>query len=269
MQKITFLAIGAQKSGTTLLYEILKEMDDIYLPDTKELHFFDSPEDFSKGLEWYQSSYFKPLKNYSVSGEITPSYLYLPEVSKRIYDTLDKDLKFIVILRNPIERAYSHYTMRYKKGEEKYAFSDALILESARVKRSLEDKKKYSYLSRGFYSAQIEEYFKYFDKEQFLFMLFDEFVTHQDYWTEEICKFLDVKKTKKIFNKHVHSSQLTISKKLKFSFLNKNYNLLEILKAKSYPKMNKSVRDMLKEVYRDDIKSLEKIINKDLSRWLQ
>ena len=269
MNKPNFFCIGAQKSGTTLLYEHLKNIDDIYLPDIKELHFFDTPDKYEKGIDWYTEAYFKNANSFSKVGEITPSYLFLKEVPKRIYTSLGKDLKFIVMLRNPIQRAYSQYIMRYRKNEEKYSFNDALILELSRTKANGEYMRQYSYAQRGFYVSQIEEYLKYFDKKQFMFILFDEFIINQDLWIEKICKYLNVDKNITIKDKVVHKSQLSLVEKFKFSFLNNIYNVYNILSSKGYPPMNQRTKEILIEYYKNDIICLEKLIDKDLSEWLQ
>lgn len=266
--KPTFLCLGAQKSGTTLLYELLKKIDDIYLPDVKEVHFFDRPTIYANGISWYKKTFFTNPKHLKVLGEITPSYIYLPDVPKKIFESLSRDMKFIVILRNPIDRAYSQYIMRYKRGEEQYSFNDALIMERSRIESTLEYKKKYSYADRGFYSKQILEYLNYFNKEQFLFILFEDFTKNQDVWIENICDFLDVQKKIKIENIVVHNSKLSFKEKIKFAKLNDN-SIYNVLTSKSYPAMNKKIKKLLIEYYKNDILNLEKIIDKDLSSWLQ
>lgn len=264
-----FFCIGAQKSGTTLLQELLKEIEDIYLPIIKEVHFFDVPNRFDKGLEWYERNYFFNAKKDKKIGEITPSYIFIDDVPKKIFDSLGKDIKFIIILRNPIQRAYSQYTMKYRTKEEKYSFEDALVLESVRTRRNLEYKKRYSYLQRGLYSSQIRNYLKYFEKKQFLFIEFDDFIKNQDSTIKDICNFLEINKINTIISKRVHSTNLSLGEKLKFSILNKNYNIFNILKKTGYPDMKISTKKLLQKYYEDDIIELERIISKDLSKWLQ
>jgi len=260
-----FFCIGVQKAGTTLLYELLKEIDDIYLPSKKELHFFDTQE-YNKGWEWY-AHYFQDASDKKSIGEITPSYILINDVAEKISNSPMQGLKFIVILRNPMERAYSHYVMRYRKGEEEYSFEESFQLEKDRIEESTEAYRKYSYFKRGFYSTQIEEYFKYFNEKQFYFILFEDFVKNQDHYIGEVCHFLGVKKNITIKPKKIHSSYLTFQDKLQFSKLNKRY-FWQLL-AKGYPDMKNTFKEELREYYRDDIKKLEQLINKDLSIWLQ
>ncbi len=266
--KPTFLCIGAQKSGTTLLYEQLKKIDDLYLPRVKEVHFFDRPSSYIKGVQWYKDTFFQNPKNLKVLGEITPSYIYLKDIPKKIYESLGSDTKFIVILRNPVDRAYSHYIMRYKRDEEKYSFNDALVLEQSRTDSTIENKRKYSYAHRGLYASQLSEYFKYFNKNNFHFILFEDFIKNQDFHIKEICDFLSVKKKIEIKNIVVHNSKLSFIEKLKFAKINQ-INIYNIFTSKGYPSMNKKTKNLLQEYYREDITKLASIINKDLSSWLQ
>jgi len=261
-----FFCIGVQKSGTTLLYEHLKKIDEIYLPNKKELHFFDS-DDYMKGFDWY-SRYFVKAQEEQLVGEITPAYIFIDNIAKKMYESPMKNLKFVVILRNPIERAYSHYTMRYRRGEENHSFEESFNLESRRTKNSIESLRKYSYFQRGFYSHQIENYFKYFDKSQFLFLLFEEFILDQDKGVEEVCNFLGVIKKEIIEPKKIHSSSLSLKEKFDFMKLNNYYNPLKIFQN-GYPKMSLKMYQKLQNYYKNDIIKLEKTVNKDLSQWLQ
>ena len=115
MRKPNFFCIGAQKCGTTSLFNLLVEHEDIFLPSVKEDHFFDVDERFNKGLDWYLDQYFKDANNEKIVGSITPDYLFFNKCPKRIFNLLGKDIKLIIILRNPVDRAYSHYLMSKRR----------------------------------------------------------------------------------------------------------------------------------------------------------
>jgi hypothetical protein len=264
-----FFCIGAQKSGTTLLYNQLRKIDSIYLSKTKETHFFDRPSAYKKGIHWYTDKYFKNAGGYPAIGEVTPSYLFIDFVPKMIHGLLGKDIKFLVMLRDPVERAYSHYLMRFKRKEEDKSFYDALILEHIRTERSLEDKKKFSYLQRGLYAKQIKHYLKWFDRKNFLFIIFDDFIDHQDLWVQEICSFLGVEKKVAIENGATHSTNLSMKEKIQFSLRNKIYNPANVLSSNGYPAMNADIRKILQEYFAAEIADLEHIIDRDLSAWLR
>ncbi|MEC7520528.1 MAG: sulfotransferase [Myxococcota bacterium] len=121
-----FLIVGAQKCGTTSLHRHLAAHPDIYMPGAKELEFFSSDERFERGLDWYLDTYFEAGRSAAVRGEASTHYMMrVPEVPERIHDTLP-DVKLIAILRNPIERAYSHFRMSVMRGQESREFEEAI-----------------------------------------------------------------------------------------------------------------------------------------------
>lgn len=241
---IDFLCIGAQKAGTTLLYEHLKKIDDIFLPESKELHFFDDIKNYHRGINYY-FEYFKNAKTDQKKGEITPAYIFFDKVPGRIRQSLNSEkIKFIVLLRNPVDRAYSQYNMSIKQGHENLSFEQALMYENYRLKE-YSDCVNFTYLKRGFYSKQILNYFKYFNKKKFKFILFEKFVKEQKKYIYEILDFLeiDIKEIKslKIENQIV--------------FQNK------------YETMNLKTREILNKIYEKEINILENITELDLSAW--
>ena len=151
-----FFCIGAQKAGTTTLYNLLIQHPQIYLPiNKKELHFFDVEENYNKGTLWYLTKYFSKIKNESAIGEVTPSYCYYPKTPKRIFEQFGPDIKFIFILRNPVQRAVSLYNMMVSRGVETLPFHEAVEKESLRLEtNNTEFKRNFSYIDRGYYSKQ-------------------------------------------------------------------------------------------------------------------
>lgn len=173
--KINFLGLGVQKAGTSTLHDILRQHTQIYLPEMKEAHFFDVSERYVKGLEWLKKTFFSNYAGQQCVGAFTPEYLYVEEVPERIYKTLGNDLKFIVVLRHPVDRAVSHYNMIHRRGMEIHDFFTAIKDEQTVIKRSESANLDYSYMSRGYYAEQIKRYFEIFPRENFLFL---EFKTH-------------------------------------------------------------------------------------------
>jgi len=240
---IDFLCIGAQKSGTTLLYEHLSKIEEVCFPAVKELHFFDNDINYFKGKNHYLKNFIHSKKD-EIKGEITPAYLFFDKVPRRIKETIkNQDLKFIVILRNPIDRAYSQYNMsKFTQKHEKYSFEQALIYENYR-QNEYKDFVNFSYIQRGFYSKQILNYFKYFKKENFKFIIFEDFVTKQEQYINEILQFVrgGGGMYYQIENKKVFSNE--------------------------YTPMEKSIREILSKIYEEEITLLENIIDIDLSIW--
>ena len=128
-----FFVLGFQKSGTSTLYEWLKQIDNIKLPLYKETHYFSDLNFYNKGLDWYFKQ-FNYNDKHTHLGEIDPSYILCEEYLKRIHEFSSKETKFIFILRQPLERAYSHYLMSKFRGYESLSFKEAIKLEPDRLK---------------------------------------------------------------------------------------------------------------------------------------
>lgn len=201
-----FLIIGAQKSGTTSLYEYLREHPHVIPASKKEIHFFDTK--FYKGNRWYQSHFpkRKELTN-KITGEASPSYLFYPNSAKRIYNLIP-DVKLIVLLRNPVDRAISSYFHQQQKGREKLSLEKALDAEEERLakfKRKLgygllssKSSKKYrqfSYKERGLYAQQLRTFFQYFPKEQIWIEQAERFFTETQNVLQEVFEFLHIDNT--------------------------------------------------------------------------
>ncbi|QXD16194.1 sulfotransferase domain-containing protein [Rhodocaloribacter litoris] len=165
------------------------------------MHFFD--RHYKKGLLWYRT--FFPLKyvhGSRVTGEASPSYLFHPVVAKRIHENLP-DVKLIAVLRNPVDRAYSHYQHTKRKGFEELSFAEALAEEAERTageeERMLEDPEyhshafyAYSYVARGLYARQLERYFELFDRGQVYVVQSEVMLSNPQQVVDEVSRFLDL-----------------------------------------------------------------------------
>ena len=191
IRKPNFMCIGAAKSGTTTLYDILRQHNDIFIPSFKEPHFFDIPSVYENGLKWYLKTYFSNVKNEKCIGDFTPTYLFEKEAPKRIFNYLGPDMKFIVILRNPVDRAYSHYLHSKRDEHEHLNFEEAILTKP--------DERDYltflrrSYIEQGQYFDMLSRYLEFFSKENFLMLNFEEdIVNTKDDTLERILLFLDL-----------------------------------------------------------------------------
>ena len=189
-----FMCIGAAKSGTTSLYDILKQHSDIFLPTFKEPHFFDIPSVYKNGIDWYKKMYFQKVRNEKCIGDFTPTYLFDEHAPERILNDLGANVKFIIILRNPIDRAYSHYLHSKRDEHENLSFKDALYIEKNRVNKS--DYLSYlrlSYIGQGMYYQMLTRYFKFFPRDNFLIINFEEeFVSQRENTINKILNFLEL-----------------------------------------------------------------------------
>lgn len=123
-----FIIIGAQKCGTTSLFNYLSKHPDVSLPEEKEIHFFD--KFYNKGINWYKKNF---LNDGMLTGEATPYYIYHPHVTVRI-SSCCPNAKLIVMLRNPIDRAYSNFSMEKQRNNEPLAtFEEAIAAEPKRI----------------------------------------------------------------------------------------------------------------------------------------
>ena len=190
-----FMCIGAAKSGTTSLYDILRQHSAVFTPSFKEPHFFDIPSVYQNGLKWYEKTYFKNVRSEKCIGDFTPTYLFEEETPQRILNDLGSDVKFIVMLRNPVDRAYSHYLHSLRDQHESLSFHEALRTESSRInKQDYLSFLRLSYVGQGLYFEMLSRYYALFLKEQFLIINFeDEFINNRDSTIKKILDFLEVK----------------------------------------------------------------------------
>ena len=145
----TFVIVGAQKSGTTTLHDLLGQLPDAWMSEPKELHFFGKHP--NRGLEWYADQ-FRPGPEHVAWGESTPSYLYKDQARAAMAEALPS-ARFVAILREPVARAYSHYWFARSKGKEPLTtFAEAVAAEPGRLANSKDGQPiAFSYLDRGHY----------------------------------------------------------------------------------------------------------------------
>ena len=176
---VNFLIVGTQKGGTTALAKFLAQHPEICFAPNKEVHFFDSVDYNAAGdqreLNYHYQKAFPNWQGQKIIGEATPIYMYLPFVAERIY-RYNPQMKLIFLLRDPVERAISHYNMELGRGLEWSSLPMAIALESSRLakdRHNFQEKSSlrcHSYVDRGFYAQQIINMQKYFPIAQMLFI---------------------------------------------------------------------------------------------------
>ena len=220
-KKPNLFILGAAKSGTTTLYNYLKSHPSIYLSAIKEPTFF--CEDFQvvkNPIKYFEL--FDPVTNEAYVGEASHGYLSDPKVAK-LLRTLFPNSKFILTLRNPAERAYSLYNhMKRYRFERLNTFEKALAIEADRMysKKFRNNNPQYFhnflYFESGKYGSQIQRYLSLFDKNQFLFLKYDDLIKKPDETLSKIYNFLDIPAVS--LTSQIHS--------------NKGYNVKSILLEK-------------------------------------
>jgi hypothetical protein len=169
---LDFVVIGAQKGGTTTLFEHLRGHPELCLPADKEAPFFNRPELYSRGVEHLFTTYFpQPLPEGRLLGTVTPQYMCIAGCASRIAGAFPAT-RLVALLRDPVDRAYSHYRMAVRRGQETRTFDDAVAamlagpeaLAAARASTALGE----TYVAWGEYGRVLDEYLAHFDRDQLL-----------------------------------------------------------------------------------------------------
>ncbi len=192
-----FYVIGAQKAATTSLFAWLSRQHYCNLPRTKEPHFFSDTENFSRGLEWYLSL-FDSKRAGSIRGDIDPDYLCSPESAERISLIHgEKTPRFVVLLRDPYNRARSHWQMASRKGLDSREMHQA-IAES--FSNWPNNPAEIDYFGNGFYTASLERYIEKFDQEHIMPVIYEDLVSREKFGVifKEICDFIGLQEISEI-----------------------------------------------------------------------
>jgi len=198
---VDFVVAGVQKAGTTALHYFIAKHPHIALPRDQALHFFDKEENF-RGEPDYNIllGNFDPARRWQIAGEVTSDYVYWKPAMERIAQ-YNPEMKIIISLRNPADRAFSHWNMRRGKGQESEDFLDAIKRDKAQV---IEDfslaAHRYAYVDRGLYSSQIERVFKFFPREQVLIIKYENFRADYSGTVDSVFDFLGVRRLRGLKN---------------------------------------------------------------------
>jgi hypothetical protein len=175
----TFVGIGVARGGTTWLHTLLSGHPRVSMPThRKEVRFFD--RNYDRGLDWYES-FFCPsaeAAGYDAIGEISPPYFYCEECPDRIAATLPA-AKLLVILRHPVDRAYSHYGFVVQRRNFQGSFEEFLA-------------KRPKMLEKGFYSRSFDRYLRYFERDRILALVFEQAVRHDEMARRALSTFLEL-----------------------------------------------------------------------------
>ncbi len=243
-----FMIIGTQKGGTNSLYHYLVQHPQIVPATQKEIHFFSL--NYQKGWPWYQSQFPEKVDGIHVlTGEGSPYYLFHPHVPQRVYQDCPQT-KLIVLLRNPVDRAISHYYWEVKLGFESLSFPEAISQEPQRLQGELEklaqdpnyysyNHQHFSYLSRGIYLHQLQRWLQFFPKQQFLFLHSEAFYANPKAVVNQVFQFLDLE-----------------------PYLLPDY---PIINANAYPQVSVTLRQQLTEYFNLYNQQLSDLLNQDFN----
>jgi hypothetical protein len=236
----TFLILGAQKAGTTALYAYLRKHPDVTGPTWKEVSFFD--RHYARGERWYRGNF--PVRRRAVVGEASPSYVFHPLGPQRVAE-LVPDAQLVVLLRNPVDRAYSHYQHEVVLGREPLSFEDALAAEEERlageVERMLADPRYFShawwnhtYRARGLYAEQLERWLAVFPPGQLLVLTADELAADTDSTYRRVLEHIgappgSLAAYPRVFEREYGAMQPATRDRLAASFAEPNRRLYELI----------------------------------------
>jgi hypothetical protein len=307
-----FFIVGAAKSGTTSLYEYLKLHPEVYMTPIKETHHFSTDidntkfrpkyarslnKDLSKFLEsdmeegifqafvkdWNEyCQLFKKVNGEKAIGEVTNSYLYSNEAAKNIIKKFPQ-AKIVMMLRNPVDRAFSHYLMDLRIGyETEEDFMIALKKDMARNPKGWGISNLY--VEVGMYSEQVKRYIETFPESQRRIYLFDDFVNNPEAAMKDLFRFVGVSEQTDIdFSKKYNTSFMPKNKIIgKLNTMKRTKDWLKSVLPKSLkgkfkktfytdkdlPKLKPEERKFLQDIFRDDVMKLSELLKRDLSYWV-
>jgi len=283
---IDFIGIGTSKAGTTWVSEMLDAHPEICMSEPKEVNFFNEQDNYytnihnpnyDKDFSWYKK-HFLHWRTGQIIGEFTPKYLPDMKAPLRIKNAFP-DVKLIVCLRNPVERAFSQYNfIKYFKKKEIRSFEEVI-------------RKEPQYIEKGLYCKHLNRYFQYFNKHQFHIIWFEDIKNHPDEVLKSLFRFLGTDETFKPLNAHkkinaarqsrfhqipqlmdkftnvlTHNKLSFIIKAIKKTGVHTVVKKANVQKI-TYLPMPAEARHFLRQQFAEDIAGLEKLLNKNLSHW--
>lgn len=312
--KPNFLIIGERRSGSTTLAKWVEAHPQIgMLPNMDTAYFMDNEirgrmtwlDGFLDHENWYlnhsKKAYEQLFTNFDESGQIigekSADYFFLKQCIERI-KRFYPDIKLVLILRNPVQRAWSHYINEVGKGRESLSFSEAIEIEDKRIGESEYALAHLSYKSRGFYADNLDILYEYFPKKQVHILILEEMIKDPQDELRKVYEYLEVdvnqgySRIKINYNKNWTTFPKLFWRKNKlFSISEKAINYLikitvsflfrdiykrrkisvKIQKITRYGKdemqMDDNIKGKLIQIYAPHNKRLAKLISKDLSVW--
>ena len=238
-----FLVLGAQKAGTTALYAYLRRHPQIAGPSWKEVSYFD--RHYARGEGWYRGNFPNLARTRGkLVGEASPSYLFHPLAPERVR-ALVPQARLVALVRNPVDRALSHYHHEVALGRERLSFEDALAAEEERLRgeeeRLVADPRYFSrewwshtYQARGRYAEQLERWLAVFPREQLLILPSDDLSAEPERAHATVLDFLGASPHRlesypRVYEREYEPMQPATRERLAAEFEEPNRRLYELL----------------------------------------
>ncbi|MBB6450428.1 hypothetical protein HNR44_002411 [Geomicrobium halophilum] len=295
-----FLFVGAAKSGTTSLYKYITQHEQVFVPKGKELRFFSNmrgdyvgPGDersCNQRIIRHIEDYKKRFKGHTEKcmGDMSTEYLFYHQESiKNIKEYLSDDVKIFIILRNPVDRAYSHYLHMVRDDREHLSFEEAIDQEKERKENNWAW--HWGYTTNGFYFEQVKAYLHHFPNNTTVY-IYDDLRANQEAMINDIFDKLDVNsipintgqvhnvsgipKNRRLHRLINHPNRILGLLKRGARLVNREDLLMQRLQTISKknlnkPKMREETRKQLIDMYETDIQNLEKLLDRNLDMWRQ
>jgi hypothetical protein len=242
---VQFLIAGVQKGGTTALADYLRQHPLLFIPAAKEIHFFDN-EMLSWGeprqLRKLYHEHFRGAPPGSLLGEATPIYSYWWPAMARIW-SYNPAMRLILCLRNPIDRAYSHWAMETGRQWDDVSFVEAIASEEQRCRAALPEQHRiFSYVTRGFYAEQLRRLWSFFPRQQTLILRQEQLLADPATTLRSVHRFLGVDALQAVQPLRANSGRYRTP-------------------------MDAAVRSQLQQLFDAEITQLERMLGWDLSDW--
>src|SRR4051794_13984507 len=240
VERLDFIVAGVQKAGTTALHYFLAKHPHIALPRDQALHFFDKQEHFEGAPDYgILHGNFDGGWRWRTAGEVTADYVYYSPALERIA-RYNPDMKLIISLRNPTDRAFSHWNMRRAKGREPLEFLDAIKRDQEQIGSGT--LRGNAHLERGFYASQLERVFDFFPREQVLLIKYEDFRRDYAQTINRLFDFLEVRRLTNLKNKEQNTGPYQ-------------------------RKITAEEREYVSALFDEEIYRLEKMLGWDCSDW--
>lgn len=250
MKQPNFLILGVQKAGTTYLSGKLRNHKDVFVSDPKEILFFQKNNLQQEDFKEYLEKYFSSVKQEKYINESSAIYLQWPNALENIQKYLGTNIKIIVCLRQPTDRAVSFYLHNYKKGRFN---GDESIL-------TVGDDIRLSPVKSSFYSPYIENCLKIFGRKNVCFLLFDDLLKSPVEFLNHAAEFLDIEPIQSI-------NKIAVNKGFELIWKDDCLTLNKGIEGKPTPRFNQYTLSQLHAFFLEDIDKTSELIGRDLSDW--
>ncbi|MGH8068507.1 MAG: sulfotransferase family protein [Candidatus Entotheonellia bacterium] len=296
MRLPNFLIVGAPRTGTTSMHRYLSEHPEIFLAAKKELHYFthdyltensNGPKDreyqYCKTLDEYRAFFQAVPSNAKAVGEISPSYLFFPQCIPKIKALLGESVRIIIMLRNPIERAFSNYWHMVNSKRETLPFWDALQAEEERLERGWRN--IWLYKRHSLYHEKVRRYIEEFGSSRVKVLLYDDFSNNTLRTLRDAQRFLGVRaefapknidvvfggrgveRRKSVARRRIKSLVKLLLPQRVFGVLRKLEEAGAGGNAKSEARPDDQCVAFLRQYFSEDINRLERLLQTNLSMW--